>query len=287
MAERAERVEHVTDTALMVAAARGIESARADALIRDPFATQLAGERGQALVHGVPGLGWMTFVVGMRCRFVDELLLRAISRHKIATVVVLGSGLDTRPWRLDLPRALRWIETDFSAILDYKAGRLAAQAARCELQRLEADLNQSSSRESLFHVAGEGSGLMISEGLLMYLLPDTVEALADDAHKQSGIRHWILDVVSDDLMHRAHSACGSQDSQGIENLRPQNYLRGAQILDLVRSHGWSLIEQRTYTRDAWDVAPARVRGLPGAISLADERDWPSGADPSGVYWFSR
>lgn len=37
------RVEHVTDTALMVAAARAMETVRADGVVRDLFAGRLAG----------------------------------------------------------------------------------------------------------------------------------------------------------------------------------------------------------------------------------------------------
>jgi methyltransferase (TIGR00027 family) len=274
--------EHVSDTALLVAAARAMETGRPDAVIRDAFAGQLAGDRGMALARGVPGTDWMTFFVGMRCRFVDELLLHATAGGAIATVVVLGAGLDTRPWRLALPEGLRWIEVDFPAILNYKTGALASSPSKCRLERIHADLNDADCRQAIFRAAGEGPGLIISEGLLMYLQPETVEELAAQAPATSGIRNWILDVASQDLMRRAH-----QDSPGVESLRPKGHLRGAQILDVARRHGWTELARRTYTRDGWDLAPERIRAMEARMPMADERGLPSAGDPSGVYLFGR
>jgi O-methyltransferase involved in polyketide biosynthesis len=58
--------------------------------------------------------------LAVRTRFLDELLLEALAEYPIATVLSLGCGLDTRPWRLELAPDLRWIEIDFNDVLDYK-----------------------------------------------------------------------------------------------------------------------------------------------------------------------
>jgi methyltransferase (TIGR00027 family) len=277
-----DQLGHVSDTALLVAAARAMETERADGVVHDPIAAHLAGPRGMTLAHGVPGRDWLMFGVGMRCRFIDGFLHQTLSGGGVNTVASLGAGLDTRPWRLDLPVDLHWIEADFAAILDYKTERLASQPTACRLQRVAADLNNPASREEIFRVAGSAPGVMITEGLLMYLPPQTVEALAAEALVKSGIRYWILDVASQDLMRRAH-----QDWQGIQNLRPEGYLKGVEILDMARRHGWSLLAQRTYTRDAWDTAvPSRIHALPGE-TMIDDRGVPSGGDPSGAYLFGR
>ncbi len=265
----------------MVAAARAMETARPDGLIKDPLAAQLAGERGMSLTRAVPSLDWMMLATGMRCRFVDELLLQALAEHHIGTVVLLGAGLDARPWRLDLPSHLRWIEVDFPDMLAYKAAQLPSAAAKCRVERMHADLEDTASREAIFRAAGNSSALIITEGLLMYLKPATVEALAA-APVSSGIRYWLLDVVSQDLMQRAH-----QDWRAVENLRPKDHLRGAQILDVARRHGWTDLTRRTYTRDAWDIAADRIRAIQSQVPMADERGLPSGGDPNGVYLLGR
>src|SRR5271165_5634765 len=113
-------ITHVSDTALMVAACRALESEAPDGFVHDPFAARLAGERGMAIFQKLPYPDLFRFGVGMRSHFMDELLLEALASQAIATVLSVGCGLDTRPWRLELPSDLRWIEVDFADMLDYK-----------------------------------------------------------------------------------------------------------------------------------------------------------------------
>jgi O-methyltransferase involved in polyketide biosynthesis len=96
----------------------------------------------------------MRFGIGVRTRFLDELLLAAIASEGIATVLSLGCGLDTRPWRLELPPELRWIEIDFADMLDYKDGLMAGETPRCRRERLSADLNDREDRLARYRAAG-------------------------------------------------------------------------------------------------------------------------------------
>src|ERR1035441_10415002 len=111
MQREPHEIAHVSDTALMTAACRALETERPDGLIRDPFAAQLAGERGMAIARALPALDSMCFGTGIRSRFLDELLLDTISAHGFATVLSVGAGLDTRPWRLEIGRAERRVES--------------------------------------------------------------------------------------------------------------------------------------------------------------------------------
>src|SRR5215475_4727452 len=103
----ADQIQHVSDTALMVAACRARETARADGLVRDPFADKLAGPRGDAILRGITGWQLMCFGIAVRTRFLDDLVNETIGRERIEVVLSVGAGLDTRPWRLDLPSGLR------------------------------------------------------------------------------------------------------------------------------------------------------------------------------------
>src|SRR5260370_16286910 len=116
MSQSSGEITHVSDTALMVAACRALESECADGFVHDPFAARLAGERGLAILRGLPHAEILRFGIGLRSRFIDELLLEALASNPIATVLSLGSGLDTRPWRLELPAGLRCIESHFPPI---------------------------------------------------------------------------------------------------------------------------------------------------------------------------
>src|SRR6267142_3474272 len=134
-------ITHVSDTALLIAGCRAVEAERPDALVRDPFAARLAGDRGIAMFRALPHPEIMGFGMAVRTRFIDELILNSLASTGLGTVVSIGSGLDTRPWRLHLPPDLRWIEIDLPAVLDYKNDLLAAERPRCRRERLPADVN--------------------------------------------------------------------------------------------------------------------------------------------------
>jgi len=272
-------IAHVSDTALMTAACRAMETERPDGLIRDPFAAPLAGERGMAIARALPGLEKMCFGVGIRSRFLDELLLDTIAAYGIATVLSVGAGLDTRPWRLELPATLRWIEVDFPDMLNYKDAIMAAAAPRCHRERLSADVNDASGRESVFAAAGDGRTLMITEGLLMYLPAATIEALAATA----SVTHWMLDAASAEMSRRVRM----DQYESIENVRAADHLDGIEILDALHRHGWTGLRRFRYGSDVMQFAAERVINMFRNIP-PDRMPKPlSQDDPSGVHLFGR
>ena len=133
-----DQIQHVSDTALMVAACRALETARADGLVRDPFAARLAGSRGDAILHGITGWELMCFGIGVRTRFLDDLVIETIARGSIKVVLSVGAGLDTRPWRLNLPPGLHWIEADLPEMLGYKTERVGGAAAALRARAVRA-----------------------------------------------------------------------------------------------------------------------------------------------------
>ena len=169
-------INHVSDTALMVAACRALKTESDLGFVRDPFARRLAGERGMAILQALSHPEMIRFGIGARTRFVDELLLEALAAAPIRTVLSVGCGLDTRPWRLELPPDLRWIEVDFSEMLDYKDALMGSEVPRCRRERLSVDLNDHEQRLSMYRAAGAPPVLMITEGLLMYLPAATSRA---------------------------------------------------------------------------------------------------------------
>ena len=275
-------ISHVSDTALMVAACRALESGTADGLVHDPFAARLAGERGLAMLRALPQPEMMRFGIGVRSHFMDELLLEALASEPIAAVLSLGCGLDTRPWRLELPPALRWIEADFADILDYKDALMSAETPRCRRERMAADLNDADQRRAIYAAAGSAPGLMITEGLLVYLSAATVEALAAEVGRESGISHWMSDIMTTCFS----KALNLDTGRSVRNLQACDSLQGEQILDLVGRYGWVTAARRSYIAD---MAFAMER----AVQLLGDRAKPAGPppvpldDPTGVYRFAR
>jgi hypothetical protein len=109
-------------TARWVTVYRAWESARPDALFRDPFAERLAGEQGEAiakLMPRQPRSGWPLIV---RTHLIDELILSSIA-DGCDCVINLAAGLDTRPDRMALPPSLQWIEVSGKGLARYLAAR--------------------------------------------------------------------------------------------------------------------------------------------------------------------
>jgi methyltransferase (TIGR00027 family) len=274
------QINHVSDTALMVAACRALETELPDAFARDPFAARLTGERGFAILNAVPYSMILRFGMAIRTRFLDELLTGVLGCDAITTVLSVGCGLDTRPWRLDIPAELRWIEVDFSDVLDYKYRLLANEKAHCNVERLSVDLNDPVQRQTMYDKAGSRA-LMITEGVLMYLPAGTVKAMAAEAREKSGVAHWISDITTDSFNK---ALAGGRGRDHLEHVRAPDALSGEQILDVLSTHAWITAEMRSYIRDT-AFTQERVRRMFGDRPAAPPAF--AEGDPTGVHRFER
>ena len=282
MSPASSEITHVSDTALMVAACRADETELDDAFVRDPFASRLAGERGRAILNALPYAGVMRIGLAIRTRFVDELLLDSLQTYSIATVLSVGCGLDTRPWRLKLSSRLRWIEIDFAAMLDYKDRLMSGETPSCHRERLEIDLNDPAQRRAMYEAAGRQPALMITEGSLLYLPAATVEALAAESFQHSGVAHWISDITTSAFSRTLGG--GADTMQPIRHVHAPDCLKGEQILEVLKRHGWTTAAKRSYITDVGFVRE-RVRRMMGNTPPPQFSYPPD--DPTGVHRLAR
>jgi len=204
-------ISNVSDTARWVAANRAWESARPDALFRDPLAARLAGERGEQIARrmarGATANGWPMIT---RTKLIDDMVSAAVA-DGCTSVLNLAAGFDTRPYRLDLSPDLQWVEADLPALLDEKERLLSAERPRCSLERVRVDLSDTSRRTELFDRVEAMSKrvLIITEGLVLYLDDATVAALANDLLARPSFAFWVVDFSSPailKLLRRGRSA---------------------------------------------------------------------------------
>ena len=233
-------IQHVSDTAFLIAHFRAVESARPDALFRDPLAERLAGEKGRMVAESfvtAAMTGWMTAI---RTVVIDDFIRGVIARG-VDTVLCLGAGLDTRPYRLELPAELTWIEVDYPEVLAFKTERLAGETPRCRLERIGVDLADSIARHDLFARIDAASGrvLVLTEGLVPYLDNEQVGALADDLRALSGMDSWIVDYVSKEShAYRERSGLTRQMRNAPFKFRPEEWF------GFFLGHGWRVREIR-------------------------------------------
>lgn len=187
-------------TALMVAAARAIETHRPDALAGDAYAEHFVRAAGASAAWPVrpaevpdgdanPLWGRLGRYFGLRTRVFDDFLIR--SAHAGARqVVLLGAGLDTRAFRLGWPPGQVIHEIDRDGVLAFKRHVLDGLAAIPAATRrpIAVDL-RGDWAQSLVSAGFDPTvpTAWLAEGLLLYLPPaaerrliDTVDRLSAD-----------------------------------------------------------------------------------------------------------
>jgi len=209
-------IENVSDTARWVAVYRAMETARPDAIFRDPFAERLAGERGHQIVREIKQGRQAAWAMIVRTAVLDELILDRIANGGVDTVINLAAGLDTRAWRLALPPSLQWFDVDLPAITAYKAEAMRGEKPVCRYEAIPADLTSESTRnEVLRRVAGVArTALVVTEGLLVYLSREQVESLARALHAHPSIRWWVNDIASPRLLEWMTKSWGKNVAKG-------------------------------------------------------------------------
>jgi O-methyltransferase involved in polyketide biosynthesis len=117
---------------------------------------------------------------------------------------------------MELPPALRWVDVDFPAMIEYKTHELRAETPRCRYDAVAADLsNAAERREVLNRVAGGASRVLIlAEGLLIYLTEEQVRALATDLAAMPGARWWFIDLASARLLEWMNRSWGKSVQAG-------------------------------------------------------------------------
>src|SRR5215831_11805998 len=154
-------VRDISDTARWVAYFRARETQRSDALFRDPYAERLAGVRGFEIANTLPDGNKHEWAWMARTYLFDQFVGREIQAG--ANVVLnLAAGLDARPYRMELPSTMQWVEVDFPEIVRHKNEVLAQDRPTCKLERIALDLSDQEARRQLFaHVNELGSNIVV------------------------------------------------------------------------------------------------------------------------------
>jgi methyltransferase (TIGR00027 family) len=256
------RIQNVSDTAFLVAQCRAIESARSDALFHDPLAARLAGEKGKAIVAAFPTVLQTGWSVAIRTVVIDDFIREAVGRG-VGMVVNLGAGLDTRPYRLDLPPDLLWIEADYPEIIAFKNAQLAGEPARFGVERVALDLADVPARRAFFAELGRRGhrSLILTEGVVPYLTEEHAAELADDLRQLAQAEGWIVDYFSPE----AHSWRDRRWARGGHMREVPFKFRPRDWFAFFDAHGWRSSEVRYLLEEG--VRRGRALPLPRMLRL--------------------
>jgi methyltransferase (TIGR00027 family) len=203
-------IRNIADTARWVAIFRAEESERPDAIFHDPYARKLAGKRGEEIANAITFSKNNSWSFVARTFLFDEFITQHVAQG-FDMVINLAAGLDTRPYRMQLPASLKWVEVDLPEMISYKEPILAKEKTNCELQRIALDLSDRKARLELFKQLNDQTkkALIVAEGLMGYLDEEEAGTLAKDLSDQQSFRRWVFDMMSPGLLAMAQKEMGS------------------------------------------------------------------------------
>jgi methyltransferase (TIGR00027 family) len=175
----------------------------------------------------------------IRTTSIDQLVETAVTAG-VDTVINLGAGLDTRPYRMQLPAGLRWIEVDFQNIIDYKKTLLADEKPVCNLRRIAFDLADRPGRKRLFTELGSKTknALVITEGVTAYLKNEDASLLSKDIFSIPSFKYWVQDYRQGGFRKQG------QTKEKAELLRNTPFLFDvADPISFFQKDGWKISKQ--------------------------------------------
>ncbi|RFD26358.1 SAM-dependent methyltransferase [Mycobacterium uberis] len=286
----------VGTTAVMVAAARAVETDRPDALIRDPYAKLLVTNTGAgvlweamldpSMVAKVEAIDVETAAMvehmrsyqAVRTNFFDSYFHNAVT-DGIRQVVILASGLDSRAYRLDWPIGTTVYEIDQPKVLAYKSATLAANGVKPAADRREVPIDLRQDWPAALRAVGFDPSVRtawLAEGLLMYLPADVQDGLFTQISELSVLGSQIavetLPLYGDErreqmrvLFRKVANALGFEQSVDVQELIYHDENR-AVVADWLNCHGWWATAQSA--PDEMRRAGRWVDGVP----MADDKD---------------
>ncbi len=247
-------IRNISDTARWAAWYRAHETDRDDAVFRDPFARKLAGERGAAIAKKIKFSTKNSWSWVARTYLFDHYILEQIGLG-CDMVVNLACGLDARPYRMNLPSQLQWVEVDLPEVLDYKEKILQHEKPECHFERVRLDLSDRAARRQLFARLGARAknALIVTEGLITYFEDEQCAEFAKDLAEAKSFRRWVTDLISPGLMKMMQKKMGSHLEEAGSPLKfaPEN---GCKFFE---PYGWKAIDVRSSLQ-----CGARIKRLP-------------------------
>lgn len=286
----------VGSTAVMVAAARAIETEQPDALIHDPYARLLVNNAGAEIIweamldpevvakieaideESAARIHHMRGYQAVRTHFFDAYFADAVAAG-IRQVVILASGLDSRAYRLDWPAGTTVYEIDQPQVLDYKSATLAESGATPSADRREVAIDLREDWPAALRAAGFDPAqrtAWLAEGLLMYLPADAQDKLFTQIGELSPAGSRISaetapthsDERREQMRERFKKVAdeiGIEQSVDVGELMYRDENR-ADVAQWLNGHGWRATSQNSL--DEMERLGRRVAG----VELDDDKD---------------
>lgn len=161
----------ISNTAYYCCGIRMEDARRDNSICNDVYAQRFMDDKGMRIFEPfrsekMPNISNIT-----RCRLIDDYLMAELAEKRDLTVITIGAGFDSRPYRLT---GGNWIEVDEPQIVASKNEKLPVQECANSLRRISIDFAHDSLADKLAAESCERYTIMIIEGVFMYLEPAAI-----------------------------------------------------------------------------------------------------------------
>ena len=156
----------ISRTAYYTLAVRAHDAAGPKPIGRDTLAQRFMNDEAERVWEEFKSFKAPNGSNAARHVMIDDHLQRALDADPSAPVVIIGSGFDTRAFRL---KGGRWFEFDEPEILTYKETRLPAASAPNPLLRTSVEFAKGELPAKLALVPAAPHAHVVIEGVFMYL----------------------------------------------------------------------------------------------------------------------
>lgn len=162
----------ISNTAYYCCGIRMEDARKKHSVCNDKYAEKFMDERGLQIFEPFKSEKWPNISCITRCKLIDDHLLRELAKNKQTSIITIGAGFDTRPYRL---AGGNWLEIDEPQIINYKNEKLPIESCPNTLKRISIDFSRESLTEKLAEASSSDHTIIVIEGVFIYLDDEAIE----------------------------------------------------------------------------------------------------------------
>lgn len=165
----------------------------------DAYAQLFMNDYGQRIYDRFSQESLSRVSMTVRHRIIDELLRRMLKATPELSVITIGAGFDSRPYRLC---GGTWYELDEPQLIAYKEERLPAAQCANPLHRIAIDFASDALEDKLAHLPRNAPVVFILEGIFIYLNEKETHQLVETLNKLFPEHLLVCDLVSREMVEK-------------------------------------------------------------------------------------
>lgn len=189
----------VSNTAFFCCGIRAADYEAKKPIVSDAYAGKLLGSEGKAIFQRFSAYKLESRNILMRHFLIDNAIQEFIDKYSDPLVIGIGSGLDSRSFRLN---GGTWLEIDSHDLTVYKNSLLDADQCKNPLFRLKVDFSPECLKQVLSPYTDFKNVLLVMEGVNIYLDESQQKSTLSEVASLFPRHFLITDVMSKAFVQR-------------------------------------------------------------------------------------